>query len=358
MKKVLALLSLSVVFSAQAQVSITSADMPVKGDTLRYSTAVPLGFNINLNDTGGNKTWVLDTLTPVMQRVDEYKTAAQVSPIYALTISASAYGYKVTDSLAPPGGSPLPITVKEVYTFYNIKGSSPNDRYIAEGFAAKINGAPIPATYDNEDEIYFFPLQYGNKDTSDYYFDVQVPTLGRMVQEGERITTVDAWGTIKTPFFTTAQSCIRVRSEVNGMDSIISSLPIPAIGIPRQTIDYVWLVRGEHYPALWITTQMVGSNETITSVRYRDTYRSVSVDDITSDNSSVQFKVFPNPAQNALNITISEKNFIAEVFDMQGRSVLNTRDERTIDISSLPQGRYFVRVTNGHQTSYASFVKQ
>ncbi len=341
------------------QITITSGDMPVVGDTLRFSTAVPLGFSAVLNDTGANKVWNFDTMTPVMQGLNEYKTALQVSPFYAI-ISLSAFGYKVADTFGGAGGAPLPISVTEVYTFFNKKGTAPNNRYIAEGFGAKISGTPIPAVYSNEDELFFFPLEYGDKDTSDYYLNVNIPTLGRMVQEGDRRTSVDAWGTIKTPYHTTAKNCIRVRSEVSGTDSfIMTSLPVPPVGIPRQSVDYYWLVQGEHYPALWITTNMVGSTETVTNVRYRDTYRWMSVGDV-KGNTISKLEVFPNPAKDELQLVIPQgsEHYLVEVFDMQGKLMTSVQDKSVINTVAFPAGNYFLRATFEKGTGYAPFVKQ
>ncbi len=342
--------------NAHAQVTITANDMPVNGDTLRYSTTLALGFNINLNDTGANKVWNFDTLTPILQRVDEYKSALQVNPAYAVLISPTAYGYKVADTLGM-GSTPLPVTVTEVYTFFS-KKTNPS-RFVAEGFGARISGTPVPAVYSNEDEWYFFPLNYGNDDTSDFYLKVQVPSVGSLVQSGDRYTKADAWGTIKTPYFTTPQNCIRVRTEVMAVDSVQVS-PLPAIGIPRRTIDYKWLIPGEHYPALWITTTVTGSTETITAVRYRDSYRPSSIQDAGKGNAVSRLEVYPNPATNQLrlNMPAGETQYIVEVFDMQGRTVISTQNSNVVDVRSLASGNYLVRVSFDNKVAYAPFVKQ
>ncbi len=351
----LTLLLISVISNANAQVTITANDMPVNGDTLRYSTTLALGFNINLNDTGANKVWNFDTLTPMLQRVDEYKSALQVNPAYAVLISPAAYGYKVADTLGL-GSTPLPVTVTEVYTFFSKKNSP--SRFVAEGFGARISGTPIPAVYANEDEWYFFPLNYGNDDTSDFYLKVQVPSVGSLVQEGDRFTKTDAWGTIKTPYFTTAQNCIRVRSEVLAVDSVQVS-PLPAIGIPRRTVDYKWLIPGEHYPALWITTTITGSTETITAVRYRDSYRPSSIQDVAKGNTISRLDIYPNPAFNLLHLNISAnvREYIVEVYDMQGRVLMSVQNEDIMNIAELVPGNYLVRLSHESGVAYAPFVK-
>lgn len=351
----LSFLLIGTVFFANAQVSITANDMPVNGDTLRYSTTLAVGFNINLNDTGANKVWNFDTLTPLIQRVDEYKSALQVSPLYA-SISLTAYGYKVADTLGL-GGTPLPVTVTEVYTFFSKKNSP--SRFVAEGFGARISGTPVPAVYSNEDEWYYFPLNYGNDDTSDFHLKVQVPSVGSLVQSGNRYTKVDAWGTIKTPFFTTPQNCIRVRTEVVAVDSVQVS-PLPAIGIPRRTVDYKWLVPGEHYPALWITTTITGGTETITAVRYRDSYRPSSIQDAAKGKTISRLDIYPNPTSDDMQISIpgNISEYAVEVYDMQGRILMSVRNEDVINITSLSPGNYLVRLSHESGVAFAPFVKQ
>src|SRR5205085_11533849 len=86
--------------TAEAQITITHSNMPVNGDSLRHSYASPVGSGVDLSITGTNMNWNYSTLVPIAQGVDQYKFAAAVNATYALTISPTAYGYKVADSLA------------------------------------------------------------------------------------------------------------------------------------------------------------------------------------------------------------------------------------------------------------------
>src|SRR4051812_42344327 len=98
MKQLLLLICTLFAFNlSQAQITITASDMPVSGDTLRYSNANIIINTINLNDSGAAMTWNYSDLEPVNQVVDTYKTALSVNLAYAL-ISLTAYGYKVADS--------------------------------------------------------------------------------------------------------------------------------------------------------------------------------------------------------------------------------------------------------------------
>ena len=337
--------------TASAQLSITAADMPVSGDTLRWSTTqVSPTTNISVySQTGPAYTWNFTSLSPVAQGVDAYKTAISVSPLY-FSISATAYGYKVADSLAVPN---LPVSVKELYTFFNRKTGPA--RYIAEGFGAKISTIPIPATYSDEDEIYFFPLTFNRTDTSTYKLDVSISGIGRLVQNGRRITKVDGEGTIQTPYTTAPVACLRIRTEVVGVDSLIA--PGISIPLPRNTVEYKWLAKGEHYPLLWVTATVTGTQQTPTSVSYRDVARSsLGVGSVTAVPQSLSAYVDPSNHLVKLFLPASWNKNTIEMFDLSGRTVVIATNATEINGSNLAAGTYLIRVTTAQGVGFAKVV--
>lgn len=352
MKRFLLFLCLGFALSANGQISIDASDMPVAGDTLRYSSANVVGASINLNDTGANKVWNFASLTPVAQAVDAYKTALQVNPLYVL-ISLQAYGYKIGDTLPIPSGT-LPINIKDLYSFFS-KKTSPS-RFVAEAFAANISGLPTAFNYSDEDEWYYFPLQYGNTNNSTFDLKMQLASIASFQQKGTRKTKVDGWGTITTPFYTTPINCIRVRSEIDEIDSVKISIA-PAFGLPRKTIDYKWLAKGEHYPALWVTTTVVAGTETITAIRYRDKYRPLSVANTSAE--ILTLKAYPNPAIDIVTIDIPKgwKNYQVTCFDMQSKLVSHTTSTNQVDVANWAAGTYIARVTSGDNTGYVWITK-
>jgi hypothetical protein len=350
--------SIALATAASAQITITATDVPVSGDTLRSSAASPL-VTVNFSTTGANTTWNYASLAAVSQTVDTYKTALQVNVAYAATISTSAYGYKVFDTLSAVGSQTLPITIKDGYTFYSKKPTSAPNRFVAEGFGAIVAGFPTPAAYDDEDEIYFFPLAYGDHDSSTFHLNVSILGLGSLIQTGKRHTMVDGWGTITTPYFTSPVNCIRVRSEVTETDTVIfNGTALPPI--PRHYVEYKWLANGQHYPALWITTNIVGGNETVSSVRYRDTRRS-GLAGIAGTSAPVrELKAYPNPAVNGyvtLEMPAAWKAYTTEIFDMQGRLVQTAQNSPEMDVRALAPGNYLVRVSAGSEAGYVRITK-
>lgn len=353
MRSLLLFVASLIYISSNAQITITSADMPVVNDTLRYSFAN--GSAINVADSGANKTWNYGGLVALTQAVDTYKTAASVNASYAVTIPSGSYGYKVGDSLPGLSSFGLPVTISDIYTFFEIK-TSPS-RFVADAFAAKVNGLPIPAKYTAPDVWYYFPLTYPHaQDSNNYVLNVSVPGLGNLKQKGYRKTRVDSWGTIITPYFTSPANCIRVRSEVHEIDSVSVTLLGSTIGFQRNYVDYKWLVKGEHYPALWVTVNLATGK--ISSTTYKDVARRLAVENVTK--AIIEIKAYPNPAINGivnLEIPADWKNFNIELFDIQSRSVARFDNERVLNINSLPMGNYIGLISCGEKYGYVQIAK-
>lgn len=349
-----------------SQITITSADMPVNGDTLRYSIGNIIGSTINVYDSGTNKAWVFDTsmLRPIAQGRDDYKTADLVNATYALTIGLTDFGYKVADSV-PGVGTLVPgMTIKDIYTFFK-EQSSPS-RFVASAFAASISGFPIPAKYSDVDEWYFFPLTYPHTtDSSTFAININLPNpltgtpIGSLKRKGYRKTRVDGWGTIKTPYFTTPVSCIRVRSQIHEIDTI--NVPLLSLNLPLvlDSVEYKWLVNGEHYPALWVTTSAATGR--ITGVTYKDSLRHGLLNVPKASQTILEIKAYPNPTADGivkLEVPAGWQKFEVWVYDVEGRITTHFSNEKEINISSLPAGQYSLLVYSNGNIGYTRITKQ
>lgn len=80
----------------------------------------------------------------------------------------------------------------------------------------------------------------------------------------------------------------------------------------------------------------------------------LAIEDI--DNTGTDIDVYPNPARNRLNIS-AEQLQQAEIIDVAGRKVAETTSG-SVDITNLPVGHYFVRITTPTGTSVKRFVKK
>jgi len=79
-----------------------------------------------------------------------------------------------------------------------------------------------------------------------------------------------------------------------------------------------------------------------------------------SENSVIDFALFPNPVSSELNIvSATEAIDSVVVFGLNGNRVLVSEDNiRSIDVSSLTSGLYFVQISSEGKTSVKKFIKQ
>lgn len=97
-------------------------------------------------------------------------------------------------------------------------------------------------------------------------------------------------------------------------------------------------------------------------------FKEASSDEDLVSAESMDLKIYPNPANDFLNIatdkTPNNSTFLISIINVQGQSVMNQRlnleDVQTLDISSLNQGMYILTVRNdiGSLLTQSKFVKQ
>ena len=285
------LLSLGLASAAHAQITISQADMPVSGDTLRYSVASPVGIPVP-TQVGANQTWDYSTLTPTRQALTRYQSVASINPLFVLTFGLQAYGTKVADSIGIG-----PIAVENVYNYFRRNSSS----FSVVGRSVEFQGLPLPANYSDPDELYTFPLQFGDVDSTTFRTAFNVAGQGSLVQRGTRTNRVVGWGSITTPNGTFQALMVRVTER--RVDSIISSqLPVP-IGFPSVTRTIVWLAAGQKIPVLELAIGTTPQGrETVTGVQYRDRYRNLA--------PSAPLPAFATPRR---NLTVGDSTFFVNL---------------------------------------------
>lgn len=95
-----------------------------------------------------------------------------------------------------------------------------------------------------------------------------------------------------------------------------------------------------------------------------NTVNSVFASDAGSFEPAKQFKVYPNPAKNEINVRLEakgEKSLTLNVFDTSGKQVItqNVGDGiNKVDISRIPAGIYILTVDGGKEKLTEKFIKQ
>lgn len=351
--KYLLYINLFVLFSlsTKSQISISVTNMPVSGDTARYSNAKPSSVG-DYTITGANYNWHFDTLVPTGQGLREFK--ASLSTPYFFYFFPPKYGEKIIDSV------PIPVpafSIKNIFSFYKKNGTT---SFNSEGLGLTMSGIPIGATYSDEDELYMFPLNYLDRDSTT--FNLSTPTNSLIPftykKHGYRITQADGWGTITTPFGTA--NCLRVITTQFSIDTItINALPAPLnkVGFPNYERKYQWLTLGDKIPYFEITGTLIGSNFTPTQYRYKDRIRYFV--GLAEESSQIALSVFPNPSSSEISILIpkNDESVTLTLTDLQGKIILTKVfsknfeiiNDYKLNVSSLSKGLYILTLSTSIQ---------
>ncbi len=351
-------LKLITVFSAilklsfsQSLITLSNSNMPGSGDTLRYSNA-QLSSVGNYTQTGANFIWNFSTLVSTSQGIRNFKNALQCPyPFYFYGINE--YGEKIADTIKLG-----PITLTNYYNYYK-KQTSPLNAYVVDGAGVTINGAPVPSYYSNKDELYVFPLSYPKYDSTTFRFSTPTSTAIPFTysKTGYRITNVDGWGTVTTPFGTA--NCLRLVTTQYSNDTIKnSSLPFP-IGFPNYQRSYQWLTTTTKIPFLEISGPVNGTNFTPNQARYRDNYLITA--GVKEEQNNIDIQLYPNPVKDKLYFkTVFKATVLAELYSVTGQIIKKQiiNELNFIDVSSLETGVYVVKIVEDEKWIYVKFIKE
>jgi hypothetical protein len=332
-------------FSAFAQVVIGPNAMPAAGDNLDYVQLMPNALNSLFNKTGKNQSWNFNQQSRDTVIV-EYKRSNQTPYSFYFV---NTVGLKIADTLG--FGQ---FALRNVYQFF----SKNLTEYRADGLGFTFSLVPLPlaGNYSDKDEIYFFPLRYGNRDSSTFKVTISIPTFGSYQQQGYRITQVLGEGTCYLKQDTLP--CILVRSDLNSSDSIKSSFA--SFGFPNTRTEYKWLSPDTRGSIAEITGANILGNFTPATAQYRNT-KAKGVDSVGTSNQYLQddlgsflIKVFPNPTSQSISI---EGNYETLTFiDSKGSSVAQHQNKQHIELADMKPGLYVMRFTLGDKLLSSKLV--
>lgn len=288
---------------AQTSPSITAADMPVVGDSLRLSQASPLlpATAPPLTRSGANQTWNYSGLVATSQRVLRYNDVSTAAgPLLQLTFNNALFSPDTRATLVSPQGLPaaaagsLPIADPLEFS------ATSSADYRLVGYGGTISGAALPVTYASraqQDVIYRFPISYGAAaDVSNSLLTtpLALASSGYFSQKRRRTNQPDAWGTLTTPFGTF--QTVRLVATLADHDSLaLGGTSGQGLTLPL-TREYKWLAKGVHVPVLTITTTTVAGNEVVSAVEYRDVFRHFARLATHSAAAEAGLSAYPNPS--------------------------------------------------------------
>ena len=251
-----------------SQIVVTDADMPVTGDTIWYSIVDT--NDIDYASTGADYYWNFSYLNPSSQGVNTYLRAADINLVYAGFFGINALGHKYLDTMQL--GS---FVLSDGYNFYETTAAV----HAIKGRGLTMYGIPVPSFFSIPDSVYQFPLEYGDYDSTEFRYSVDLTDSLRYSSTGYRINDVDGWGDITTPY-QSYDSCLRVKTTIFKRDSmLITGLPVP-LTLNTTTIEYKWLVKGGHIPVLEISGNDGFLGYSVNSIHYRSEFDTTLQDDL------------------------------------------------------------------------------
>jgi len=272
---------------AGAQITVTSTDMPSVGDTVRTSIALnPEVFDFT--QTGENYSWDFSGLNPVNQRVDTF-LAVTSTPVVFWPFFLISVDFVNTFN---PGGILPGLPDVLAYRFLE----SSNNRYQDLGYGLIFEGTPIPLKYSNADEIYQFPMNFGQSYNDDAFLELALPGVGYVLLDRSRQNTVDGWGTLTTPYGTF--EVLRYKSVVAEYDSLFINGTGQAV--VRNYTEYHWLAQGMDVPLLQVTLDETLGNVVV----YQDSARVINVGLFENEHPQTALQIYPNPARQSSKILL------------------------------------------------------
>lgn len=341
-----------------SQITITEADMPQPGDTVRLSTSADSAGLPTPSLTGTGITWDYSALVPASQTIDTFLAVSSTPFAYQLYFNdAFLYpAYKATVAQSGPNfPSNMYVTINSVINYYKAQSSN----YESVGYGASINSIPTSVKDDTIDVVYNFPMNYGNKDSCHSSSNTNIPSLGYYGQFQYRVNHVEGWGTIITPYGTF--SALKVKTLLYVSDSIYISSFSFGFKLPQpEQIQYKWLANGQPVPVLQIneTTGIGATRQYIYRDSARRTIAGIAEVNATLNNVSL----YPDPANETTTVNYSLSNTSQvnmTVYSVDGRCVDKVFSGEqsagnhafTMSVLNLPAGMYFLTIAaNGEQT--------
>ncbi len=270
MKKIYTLITALIVFHMQGQASYTSNQYAAIGDIFYNTSASEL--TLDYEATGTNFNWDFAALTGISQTQLQFRNPTTTGFLWLFIYNTNNTNLSSTTNETPTlniPGQVVGVTASNNY----YKKSTTDLRQTGSAYKIDYNGTQIPITnqYADSDIIYRFPIQFGNTDTDNSAYTIEIPTLLHQENTLQRTNEVDGWGSLTTPYgsFT---NVLRMKTTLVSNDSIA----LLGTGLPRTirtTRELKWFDTTKKQPVLTVSQNDVAGNWVTTGVTYLDNQR-------------------------------------------------------------------------------------
>lgn len=294
--------------------------------------------------TGSGVTWDYSTLTGYSQTgplLDTIRNASD-SPDYASFSSADYH-----DDLNNNSGGDY---------FKNFP-----DSVVSYGYTFEVDGNPVKIM-NNVDplKIMDFPMSQGDSYSDSIYGQVDVYSQ-LFDTYGAAVVTADGSGTLLLGD-STFTNVLRIKMvETLNIDTTFIGFPINANvgGIVTRTMYSYYDLANYEFPVLRHGSIAVSTN--LFSGAFVAVYSAVELDFIDAsfeEELMEEVKIFPNPAENEINVTSTnvDELIVLNTLGQQIVSISKPQTTETIDVSNLETGIYFVKVKKGNASRTEKFT--
>ncbi|MBB3697305.1 sulfatase-like hydrolase/transferase [Flammeovirga yaeyamensis] len=163
---------------------------------------------------------------------------------------------------------------------------------------------------------------------------------------------------VVTNAYSSKQSEIRFQLESTDQNGITNTIKGENIALNSTAQDietYVEVDANAEYFQLFVQLGLNVANFTFDYIELYEVTESSSSRTTSFDNQedlkTNSFLVYPNPANNVINIKLSQEEKVIKIYDLLGREVLSAEDNFgkqnwSIDISKLYKGNYIIKTSN------------
>jgi hypothetical protein len=345
-----------------SQITLSENDFANADDTVRMSQTLDPVIDFTL--TGSNYNWDFSGLTPTSQYLKYFQ------PISNSTILVEAeYGFTAaTEYKATYFLESRDIPIDQLNQFLPAELSDLNqfsrkdtDSITSLGYSLSVNGQALPFKSDTIETHYKYPTTFEDTfSTRGYtYIDLNPVTDFKLKQYRQRTSVVDGFGTLITPFGTF--EVLRIKSVINELDSVYQTFfGGGSWNVLPQTIttEYEWWTQGKGEAMLKIIATENNGTSQIRSIEYQDVYLGL---DASIEEKELAVSISPNPANNTLTLSSDFPLEKISILTLNGSTIfsqkLNSTFSKTLDISALNYGIYFVTISSGKQVTTKKLIK-
>ena len=347
MKKNILLIGILISTIANAQ-TIAAGDTLTLGDSKLYFRADTSTTEMD-NVVGANTIWDYTGL------LMEYGVSSSTNTV--IDISTSAYA---SDFPNAQYHEDFPEGIQSFFT-------NTATGVEVEGFVFTSAGVDYRVAYDDDNlNALVLPMNLGDTIIDNIEGTAFAPWAGSTATAditGTATITADGTGTLKIGNNTYANS-IRVKTvETSSGNAVVNGAPVGPISVVRRSFAYYSNSTTDHFPILVIGKVIITlpgnalvTQKIVWSQINTENYLTV-IDD--SDMNPGFFRVFPNPAKNAVTVSTVKGSEAIRIFNTVGMLIKEIKAPKSIesvDISGMSSGVYFVSVTDKGETKTEKLV--